>query len=419
MPFQEDKDPLTTVLPLDRRLLARLLSEQETGLEWESFSPEDWSEIVSLSEVEGVGPQLYWVLSKSEKISYLPQSCRDRLRAMYVATRLNNEQILRELENLTSLFEQAEIPVVALKGICFALTIYPDIGLRPMGDLDLLVPASSFADAVRIAKAAGYNQSFPEAAPGLDELLSHAVCFVKMGLPYTTLEIHHTLVGVDVFQYAVPMSWFWTQIEYLDEHLTEYSLQPLHQLTPTAQLLYGCAHAMLQHGGRITSLRWMYDLDRLVRVNAPRLKWDLLLSQALKFEWSSAVSAALSQLIELFDSPIPKFVLDDLAMSSDRNKERVIEMQVPPATHTLEEYQKFKALNTAGRLRLFVALVIPTPAYIRWRYKLKTNWALPGWYIHRWWRIFKDVMLTVRLWSPNTGVNGVLDKSPGKNESSN
>ena len=168
-------------------------------------------------------------------------------------------------------------------------------------------------------------------------------------------------------------------------------------LAPTAQLLYACAHAMLQHGGRYTSLHWLYDLDRLIRVYAGRLDWDLFLAQAHAFEWSSAALAAFSESISLFETPIPPAVLHRLAQTSDRNAERVAALQSAPATHTIEEYQKLKALSWTGKVRLILALVIPAPAYMRWRYGLKTYWTLPAWYLYRWWGILKDALKSTLL----------------------
>ena len=51
------------------------------------------------------------------------------------------------------------------------LTIYPDIGLRPMGDMDILVPRPKLAKAVRIAQSLGYENNKPDALPGLQDLL--------------------------------------------------------------------------------------------------------------------------------------------------------------------------------------------------------------------------------------------------------
>jgi hypothetical protein len=272
------------------------------------------------------------------------------------------------------------------------MTIYPDTGLRPMVDMDLLVPASRVAEALQIAEARGYAPAIPEASPGLNDLLSHAACVRKAGLPYTMLELHTTLVAEQGFAHAVPVDWFWSQTEPLKFH-------DLLMLTPTAQLLYACAHAMLQHGGRNTSLRWLYDLHRLVEVYGEqgRIDWEMLLRQARLFHWSSSVAAALSQAADHFGTPVPPEVLDYLASHPDRNTDRVAAMQRPPATRTLEEIQNLKSLNGWARLKVLLALVAPSPAYIRWRYGFTSIRALPGWYLHRWRVIIEDAVQTVRL----------------------
>ena len=293
---------------VDKYLLAMLLSGGEAGWIGSPCPRMTGARSFELSEGEGVGPQLYWILSKSEKLSLLPKACQDRLRAMFAATRLNNLQILDELEKLTARFSQQGIPVVALKGICFALTIYPDIGMRPMGDLDLLVPASRLKDAIQIANDLGYEKALPEATPGLDELLNHAACLAKTGSPFTILELHHTLVGEETFQHAVPVDWFWTQTEPLTASV-EWKADNLLMLTPTAQLLYACAHAMLQHGGRNASLRWMYDLDRLVRVHADRLDWPLFLPRRGRSSGARRLLQLYSKATSLFRTPVPQATL--------------------------------------------------------------------------------------------------------------
>jgi hypothetical protein len=335
---------------------------------------------------------------------------QNSLRAAYYSLRMNNDELIRELKTLTHLFANAGITVVALKGICFALTIYPDPALRPMVDLDLLVPASDLPRAVCIAKEAGYVEPVPEAFPGLDDLLSHAVGLQKTTVPFTALELHHSLVAKKSFAYAVPVDWFWTQTQPLT------GFDNLLMLTPAAQALYASAHAMYQHGARNTSLRWYYDLDRLVRVHAECMDWDLLLAQARKFEWTSAVSAALSKTVAFFDTPVPSQVLVDLSGISDRNSELIETYQGQPATHTLEEFQKMKFLNWRGRIRMALALILPSPAYMRWRYQLKNFWALPAYYLYRWWGIRKDAVQTVLVLIQKNRSKIHLRSTPDKNQ---
>ena len=382
---------------IDRSTLGLILSERTEALDLDSFAPAHWELLLQKAQGEGVAPRVYWELSRSGKLSACPAALQGRLRAAYFSVRMNNEALLKDLEALTRLFDKAGIPAVALKGICFALTIYPDIGLRPMGDLDLLMPTRRVQEALRIAKESGYVETVPEAFPGIDDLLSHAIALQKITTPFTTLELHRTLVAEKSFAHAVPVDWFWTQTEPLQSVFPKSDVSSLRMLSPTAQVLYASAHAMLQHGGRNTSLRWYYDLDHLLRFYAERVDWNLLLSQARTFEWSSAVSAALSQTVAFFDTPIPDGVLDKLVEISDKNTELIALYQEQPATHTLEEYQKWKFLDWRGRIRMALALLIPSPGYMRWRYGLTTSRALPAFYLLRWRRIIKDAVKTAAL----------------------
>ena len=256
--------------------------------EWVSFSADEWEQFISKAQEQGLAPLLYWVLSKSGNFSSIPESTRNSLRIKYAATWINNQAILKELETLAEAFKQAGIPMVVLKGACFAQTIYPDIGLRSMGDLDVLVPVSKVSEAVRIARLFGYFEyveAEPEASPGLRGMFNKDVCLQKSDPHLITLEIHTSLVANRSFRYAVPIDWFWEQVEPMRTISMKSEDPKLFMLSPTAQILYGIAHLMFQHEGYEAPLRWFYDLDRLVRFYSGRLDWDLLLSQARIFEW--------------------------------------------------------------------------------------------------------------------------------------
>ena len=152
---------------INNHTLSLIITERMQELNWDSFSTADWDRLITKAQAEGVAPLVYWTLSKSGKFSSIPVDVRNSLRAMYSSTWMQNQKIFKELDILTRLFAQANIPVVVLKGACFALTVYPDIGLRPMGDLDLLVPKKELAKAVQVAKTLGYVDEQPGAYPVL------------------------------------------------------------------------------------------------------------------------------------------------------------------------------------------------------------------------------------------------------------
>ena len=381
-------------LQINNQIFSRIVAGQAHGQDWKTFSNADWDMFVASARLEGVAPLLYWHLNKSDEFSIFPEAVRNSLRILYSKTWTNNQRILRELERLSGLYSQAGIPLVVLKGACFCLTVYPDIGLRPMGDLDILVQKDNLAKAVEIARKFGYADAIPEASPGLNDLLSHHVRLQKSAQHSVTLEIHDSLVADKSFAYAVPVNWFWHQTEpILDSG--QFKFSTIQMLSPEAQILFASAHAMLQHGGKSVPLRWLYDLDRLIRVYSHRLNWDLILSQSKKFDWSSALNAALIQIHAYFATPIPEYVRIHLAEQSDRFQDLVSLLQTRPATHILEERQKILSLSWSGRFRLIAALLFPTPAYMKWRYQLKGNWILPVYYLIRWGKVLRDLFKTI------------------------
>jgi len=380
---------------IDNHTLSQIISGCLGNLNRDSFSARRWNALANQAHLEGVGPLLYWTLSRSGKFSSLPAETRDFLRFSYAGTSIKNQQIFKELELLSRLFQDAGIAVVALKGVCLALTVYPDPGLRSMGDLDLLVSNEKLAAAVDIVKSLGYQVVYPEASAGLRDLLNHEICLKKSGAHPITLELHRGLVADKTYSYSVPVNWFWEQTELLKPLSSKMCFENLLMLTPEAQVLYAAGHAMLQHGGSNTILRWFYDADRLIRHYGEGLDWDLLLSQAIAFEWGSALEAFLTQTVVYFGTPVPEGVRTTLSESFDRHRELVALKQTHPATHILAERQKLLSLNLYGRFRLVLALLIPNPAYMRWRYGLESSWTLPFYYPLRWWGILKDAVRTV------------------------
>ena len=372
-----------------KNLLAKLISEQVTETELAAIPSREWDVLVKSAQLEGVAPLLYWLLSNRGALQNLSEKNLDFLKASYAFTWLQNQRFLDELDLLMSRYRQANIPVVALKGICFAITIYPMLGLRPMEDIDLLIPERKLVEASSIAHSLGFVEKIPEALKGLRDLLNHEIFLQKNGPFQITLELHRSLVAGRTYAYAVPMDWFWEQTEPMSGQI-----EGLLMLTPTAQLLYAAVHATLQHGGERTTLRWYYDMDRLIRMYVDRIDWNLLLAQSFEFQWGSALEAALNQTGLYFNSPVPEYVLKELSSRTDKNRKFITQKQTIPSTHILAEWQKLTSLNFKGRLRLLVALVVPNPDYMRWRYQTQGWGKLPYFYCLRWWGIIKDGIRT-------------------------
>ncbi len=98
-----------------------------------------------------------------------------------------------ELAETAALLDRAGIPSVALKGAWLAAHAYPAAALRPMRDIDLLVPAAAVRQAFDLLLAAGHVEVGP-AGMTLDEIVRIDKHMPPLIAPRgTTIELHHRL----------------------------------------------------------------------------------------------------------------------------------------------------------------------------------------------------------------------------------
>jgi hypothetical protein len=87
----------------------------------------------------------------------------EELRIARRLTAVDNLRLRRELGRVTGALTEAGIPVLALKGIVLAYAVYGDPSLRPMTDLDLLVPQGERENALRVLRKLGFG--YPQGLP--------------------------------------------------------------------------------------------------------------------------------------------------------------------------------------------------------------------------------------------------------------
>lgn len=115
----------------------------------------DWSGLLTLAEAHGVAPLLYHHLR--QRLADLPGSVPRQLKALYARHRRANEVRLRVLREVLEVFEASGVLVTVLKGPLLIDRVYGDPGLRPMGDLDLLVPPGQAMPAQHLLRGMGFH----------------------------------------------------------------------------------------------------------------------------------------------------------------------------------------------------------------------------------------------------------------------
>lgn len=108
--------------------------------------PAELDAFVLLAEQGGVVSWCFHRLMQQGQGEQLPFLVA-RLKKRYLAILVDNQQRLQLYKHLKQLFGDNNIPFALLKGMALAFTVYPHEALRPMGDLDILVPADKVLQA--------------------------------------------------------------------------------------------------------------------------------------------------------------------------------------------------------------------------------------------------------------------------------
>ena len=141
-------------LLLDLLAPARAVTQAQV----DALAPEAWRLLLDMARQHRVGPLLHWQLGRAHAALRLPPEVTDELAAAHRAAALRSLQFQRELLLTHGVLADAGITHMALKGAALAWHVYPHPALRPMRDLDILVPAAQALQAYVVLLAGGLTR---------------------------------------------------------------------------------------------------------------------------------------------------------------------------------------------------------------------------------------------------------------------
>jgi hypothetical protein len=310
----------------------------------------------------------------------VPVPFRQSLENTYLATARRNLFLYHELQNVLHRLNAAEIPVIVLKGAALAETLYQNIALRPMRDLDLLVLPTDAARTVALLESAGYLRE-TEPQPGATLAYENEVALYKPGLEPYLLEIHWSLFDSLHYQ-QIPMDWFWESAQEVDTPSGQLLI-----LGPEAQVLHLCGHMVLHHAQE-PNLLWMHDLALFIYTHMADLDWALLLEQTQKAQLVLSVGSMLGRLHTEWRVPIPAPVLESVkAMDVSPGELQAFKAQTAVSRPVAQRFWSDLSQMPTWRERLHYAWIslFPSPVYMRERYHTERLTFLPVLYVYRLW----------------------------------
>jgi hypothetical protein len=232
-------------------------------------------------------------------------------------------RLFQELGNILRAMQAANLPVIPLKGACLAETVYGNIALRPMGDVDLLVKPSDMAQALDILRALGYASECSFDPIAEQTVSQHIPPISKPG--GFRVEMHWTIVDP---RYKAKFDH--DDLEQLWSRANPATIRgvPVLMFSPVDLIMHLCLHASVQHRFDGAGLRNYLDIALVIHQYGDTIDWTQFTARANRWGIANGVHLALQLTEEWTGVVIPSPVLaafktaplDDATMDWVRHK---------------------------------------------------------------------------------------------------
>lgn len=304
----------------------------------------DWPSVEKRAFREGLAPLFYHHLRSLDLLSALPEDMRKRLGRLHAETSIINRHLLLIMGTLEAALAEREMKVIVFKGAALLNTIYRDLALRPMEDLDLMVPEGKLDALKGILEAQGFVQdglypfSFRRGILSVD-LHRDFMSSHRIG---SRREILNVRAG-DPWQRAVPFT----------------GSRSLYRLSMPDELTALSCH-LLKH--RYERLIWFVDLAGMLRLIHASERWPEIVAHARRVRSDRILLYALLLAKRLADADVPEDVLTNLGRERLTGIEKYLLrlrlMDVPLGT-AADLLWLFQIRGTSGKIRFAAENVFP------------------------------------------------------------
>ncbi len=355
--------------------LCRLLSGPANAALTSTLGPDDWRLLAATAQREGVAPLLYHSL-KERDAADIPDPLLRSLEEQNYASLARSTLVYHELETILELFRSEGLQAILLKGAALAGTVYPNVALRPMSDVDLLIRVPDLPRVQEMLITQGYA-FYPDRAREFDRSFGRAKMFTRQ-TPYPlSIDLHWRLLEWPRGQQATLLTeWLWSNA--LERTVANI---PTLVLSPEAQVLHLTSH-LAKHGWQ--RLLWFYDIAQVLQYYEEELDWNLVIAKAREFEILKALQVTLARTVELLAPPLPPGVLE-------RVESKRVSLRGKAAFALLTARDNYAAIllsfiardSLLRKARFLATVAFPSAEFMIERYQLSDRRKLPLYYAYR------------------------------------
>ena len=263
----------------------------------------DWEAFATLAEDNATAPLVRWNLQRAGLDEHVPAAVRARMGAIAETVKAKNAARLRVGCDMLARLAARGVPVVVLKGVLFAETIYGNAFYKKMNDIDILIRREDLDAIYAVYDELGLFSAAELVGgnPRKQEKFSHhAPPFFSRDLA-CMIGTHWGLI-TPLAPYKLDYDAIWSRVRDVS-----IGSAPAKQMAPEDNLHHLCVHLPYYK----TGVREIADIYNLVRHAA--LDWDLLLAEVAKAKTENLVYHALALANRLSPRPEVTAVLATLA----------------------------------------------------------------------------------------------------------
>ena len=284
---------------LNPTLLA-LLRDDDSHWSRLALAALDWDALLVEAEQQRVAPLLYHRLLTAQQLDQLPQNAAKALHLAFHRQWGKNLVCLQTLEHVAGLLAAIGVRPIALKGAGLALTVYDELALRPMGDVDLLVAPEELRPALQHLLAHGGCATHDEPFDGAYELVTHHVALLFPQVSQVVVELHHQWLSLTAQQASlVQMAELRARAQ-----TAPVGRQSVDVLGAEDQVLHLSGHLSI-HSAVMQRLIWYYDVDQVIRRAGSSLDWEAIVQRALRYQMALPLQYTLTTAVAAFGTPTP------------------------------------------------------------------------------------------------------------------
>lgn len=271
--------------------------------------PLDWERLWAQGHLHEVLPLLATTIRGLGGQVAAPPAWQARAQRRLYATLIRNSTLADVLLEVLGALRAAGVAAMPVKGLVLAETLYGGLGLRSLGDLDVLVRPADLPAARAVLHAHGFTQ---EHDPGYDNL-NHPFHDPPYYRPASggsvCLELHWGLWATRFFGLGAEA--LWQRAATAQIHGAMLTI-----LSPEDTLL----HLAIHRSRSALRLRFVCDIAALLHLHGATLDWAYVLAQARAAGARTALFVALSLAHDLLGAPLPPLLLPRLHVGAFKRR---------------------------------------------------------------------------------------------------